>query len=313
MKSKFLFMGICFIIAACSDTPMQPKFAPQQPLNSIDQVCDPSMGEDCGGGPGGGGEPCASCDGLALGSITNEADCVNTSGRSDADLDGIWDLCEFRLADSFKPDFYWDSGDGTLGREPYFAVARLYGIGGVPTYRIFYAIGYYEDGGTPITHTDSHHGDSEFVAIDVQFDGTSGRWFTSQVFLSAHFGEPLVNWSRWFDQSELTWSGTHYRGRPIVWVAKEKHANYVSQSECERMFSEPPHQVCNGLLPGSLLLTEAKNLGSSSHHLVDGVGSAYPSSHTGTEYFWTGSFFCGWTGLTCQTGAYGPRLIDFQM
>jgi hypothetical protein len=300
MKFYPLTLTLVVVFASCGDDAIAP-ISSQQSVG-IDAVCYPNEENnyDCGGGPEG-GDPCPNCVGIAIGGAMTNVDC-RASGLVDQDYDGVVDLCEYYLAAGFKPAFKWDSGDDYLNREPYWAVRPL----GTQSYRIFYAIGYHMDGGDPWVNTWAHTGDSEHVIVDVTFDNLSQRWITDQMYTSAHAGMPNSQ-SRWTTFEHLTYGDNHWRGRPNVWVANNKHANYASQSECLL------YELCNGLMPGSLQILQDANLGNNLYRLVDYVLSrTYPNPPGGVA-FWSGLSFCGWQSEPCSTTNYSVFLSQFGM
>jgi hypothetical protein len=308
MRNYFgpLFL-VTFLIAACDTAAPTDIIVNHRTDNlvgtgSTDQVCFPTEEDPCLGGGGGSSDPCPGCSGITIGGYSNRDECV-ASGQTDADADGIADYCEYNLAYAFRPEFYWDSGDADLGREPYYAV-RTYPDG---SFRIFYAIAYYKDGGDWKVLDSGHDGDSEFVIVDVSYDPTYGRWFTNTVFTSAHDGE-VGDHSRFNTYSELAYTEGHYRGRPIIWVSEEKHANYNSQAAC------PSFELgCNGFMPGSLDIRQNTNLGNAQHKLVQFTLSWHYPNPNGTEDMWSTLRFCGWQASTCSTAGYGTILDRFGM
>ncbi|HEX2093409.1 MAG TPA: hypothetical protein VHG28_13470 [Longimicrobiaceae bacterium] len=167
--------------------------------------------------------------GLLLPSGFTYNTCLSTVG--DADADGIRDQCEYELAYAFRPYLAINRADDNLGREPYWSVTYAnYQLDGYGQFRIFYALSYYEDGGTPIGNMEAHLGDSEFIIVQV--GEYNGRWDLYGAKLSAHWGS-FTDHTQDVGFGYLTYPDGTYRGRPLVWVAEDKHANYKSQSECE--------------------------------------------------------------------------------
>lgn len=152
-----------------------------------------------------------------------------TAPSPDEDQDGIRDDCEDKLAYTFRPYLEMTYSDDNRGREPYWAVAKSETQGWV---KIFYALSYYRDGGEDDTGFGSHDGDSEFIILQVNDITGTARWAMETGTLSAHWraGWPWDGTGTW-SYSEFEFPVT-YRGRPRVWVAEEKHANYKTRSDC---------------------------------------------------------------------------------
>ena len=141
---------------------------------------------------------------------------------TDSDGDGLSDHCEATVAEAFAP-WMRVHPDDDVTRDEYYAVMPSTGN------RIlaFYAFGYHRDHGR--SGIKAHNGDSEFVIIEIaaQSDPT---WYMTEIFLSAHLGEGWgADHSGRFAAAALA---SHY-GAPVVWVAKNKHANYRSKAACD--------------------------------------------------------------------------------
>lgn len=258
------------------------------------EFCDPLVSvEECPEEDPGGGGP------LGFGFTFRWVDCTfGAALNDDFDNDGFSDGCERALAQEFRPRLMVTSTDGLLGRETYWAVDPT-AAPGSNSVRIFYALGYYED--------KDHIADSEFIFIDVESVAGSQLWATQQVFLSAHWHSFEPNWG---DRSDLIargayngWVDDHFGGRPEVWVAKGKHANYRSKSVCNQSFPLLFSDQCGQAIldPGATILAEdvevldSANLGSRGTPLIDCVASRVGGfAHPGTECFWTGDRFRGW-------------------
>ncbi|MEO7361323.1 MAG: hypothetical protein ABI120_13410 [Gemmatimonadaceae bacterium] len=199
----------------------------------------------CEDGPGPGG---SSSSGFNLGFTW--AQC--TAPSTDVDSDGVDDNCEVSLAAAFAPglresvgECNWDAGLNRLGGEYYYKVRRP--IGATDRIRIAYMPAYYRDCGTA-----PHNGDTEFIGVDVKYESNSvggNTWKFAGAFLSAHCGSPLPYLNigsadpncRYWGRDKWDASGAYVDGRaggaPIVWVSKEKHANYYSLSHCNNSWS----------------------------------------------------------------------------
>ena len=159
------------------------------------------------------------------------------------------DRCEDALAAAFAPllvvdsrECNWDDsvGDGRLGGEYFYAAQRDSRSDRV---RIAYLPAYYRDCGwsAPVCSVTPwlcgpHTGDSELIVVQVGYDPARERWATEGVFLSSHcYGRSSGN-CRWYTGADLEafeWGGGHQFGAPVVWVASGKHANYVSEAQCD--------------------------------------------------------------------------------
>jgi len=164
-------------------------------------------------------------------------DCRQRAPEQDYDQDGFHDRCEYELAFAFRPLLAISPYDDGAGREPYWSVQRATepGDGGYPynpTLRIFYALAYYRDYGDPSwTGFTGHDGDSEFVILDI---GASDSSFAmTGAFMSAHWGSADSESSEWRVYWDFSYHTPVYQGRPTIWVAQDKHANYYSGTACQ--------------------------------------------------------------------------------
>lgn len=186
----------------------------------------------------------------------SEATCGDIDQGNDVDHDGTVDLCERALASAFAPGLWfqsdciidgeaWDDPIGRrLGGDYGYAVQRA--DDGVM--RIAYLPAYYADCGAPAGYESvygmfgvGHSGDSEMIVLKVTFDAASNHWQTTSVFLSAHCGERAERgfldnflYCDYHGASNFAWVDAQPRGAPIVWVSNRKHANYYSESKCDR-------------------------------------------------------------------------------
>lgn len=160
--------------------------------------------------------------------------CTYAYGANDQDQDGLQDACEYQLARAFRPYLAVHPWDKDLRREPYWAAALDFPWynSGSPVLKIMYLEAYYSDRGEPITRYDSGHpGDSEWVTVFVRYE--NGRWALLQTSTSAHWNTDAES-SRNNAYSEHAYPDGRLRGRPLIWVSRDKHANYASQWLCER-------------------------------------------------------------------------------
>lgn len=241
--------------------------------------------------------------GIDLGPGYGWFDCYGSSGvPGDGDGDGLKDECERAIAEAFAPQLHLQWMDFAPSREPYWAVAPL-----DPSWykvRIFYALAYHRDAGGLLT---GHYGDSEFVIVDAKY--ASGKWVFTQMFLSAHWGH-WFNSSGWYSHTEVEYESTG-RGRPIVWVALDKHANYESRSHCNsgQFWTDD----CSGDYYGELAeVLPSANLGRLTNMLVNCVPSRTSTYlYPGTECFWGFDDFKGWHLATSGAGTYRNSLTHF--
>jgi hypothetical protein len=267
-------------------------------VSLLEEDCDPRTAKTpCDDDSGAGGPY-----GLTLPSGHTYEYCVSpTSGAPDTDYDGVVNTCEYELAYAFRPRLATSSGDCDLGREPYWVVEK--GPASITnSVRIFYALSYYYDCG--YMGVGSHLGDSEFIWLDIVKQ--NGGWKLYGAMLSAHWHSEADESSYYTTGSfEYPWGwGT----RPIVWVAKDKHANYRSQSVCNA--GAYTADTCeNGWPNADVEVLEWANLGNRRYRLLDGLLSrtGYDAARGvplgGTEYYWTRQPFYGWFGPGSSAGA----------
>lgn len=233
------------------------------------------------------------------------------------DTDGVVDQCEYELADVFAPRLQFDSRDCNTGREPYWAAKyEVSPIDGEPVIKIFYAISYYKDCGSPnpscvIPACGDHEGDSEFIIVEGKSNGST--WVLKRATLSAHFNVDAGGPVDTYDGHDMEYTGSVYLGRPFIWVALDKHANYRSQSVCDA--GQWYYDTCDR--PGSRPIIEvlsSANLGRDQDLIIDEVGSR--AGRPGIERYWgpNSYFFLGWydryAARSSDTTAYG-RLLRF--
>lgn len=230
---------------------------------------------------------------------------------ADCTADGTFsDDCLDQLAFAFRPVLQLDASEDAASRESYWAGRDAYHTDAVS---IFYAPAYHDDGGS--LWSGSHLGDSEFIWLTIEF--VDGTWQLISATLSAHWGTINDNTKNYL-YSDLEYED-NYRGRPISYVSKNKHANFHSESDCENFFKD---EHCSGYFEDrehvEVLLH--RYLG---HHVdqlppvvevdcvssedADGIDSR---NHTlpGTECFWSGDSFDGWHSGSDQTLGYHESL-----
>lgn len=203
---------------------------------------------------------------------------------SDADHDGLDDDCEFALAAHFQPELVFGVEETAPERIPFWA-ARPDGLRGV---RIFYALSYLKDGGDPtLGGISGHDGDSEFIVLRIHH-AQGNIWVLDEGYLSAHY-DTFCDAGGWQPYTAFAYPGS-LRGKPLVYVAEGKHANYVNLSDCDAGDCFQDH--CSDFARASLGISAARDLGlrGPTQELIDEYAIAGNS-----EYFWTDVIFCGWT------------------
>lgn len=233
-------------------------------------------------------------------------DCV--VAPDDADKDGLDDGCEEAVATGFQPELVFGVEETAPERIPFWAARP----DGPETLRIFYALSYLKDAGDPtLGGVSGHDGDSEFIVLRVHYDG-GGSWSLIEGYLSAHYGT-FCDAGGWFPASDFTFADVAF-GRPIVFSAEGKHANYTDLDRCDAggclqdHCSDTTHELF-GMAPG-------RDLGLLSTQLIDQHDEA-----GNPEWFWTDVVFCGWTrppgdardGCVPVENSYSLELVTFEM
>jgi hypothetical protein len=278
-----------------------------------DPSCTPEWTAQCPYGP-----PPAPAEGVAVPSGYDRHSCfVSSDPSQDADNDGINDQCEYEVANTFRPFLAVSPNDDNLEREPYWAVAKVRNpqSGYEKHLRIFYALSYHEDGGSPSGGFKAHHGDSEFIIIQVVPPSEpGGRWLLFRATLSAHWGA-LTDATQTVEDWWLTYPEGTPRARPLVWVAEDKHANYDSWISCDE--GAYYWDNCDGNYYNTYnsyftveVLPNA-NLGDGySGYLTYCAYSR--KGRPGRECFWDWSNFYGWTERSGDwAGPYAEALWAF--
>ncbi len=275
-------------VAACSDervSPTEPEAYIAPTPCEVDGTCS-----------GGSGPP---SNGIKMMSWTQ---CLNAV--TDADRDGIDDTCEYQAAYGFRPELKFSNGEIRRAHNPYWAVRRCANCSNSNSLQIFYAIGYHHD----ILHV----GDSEFIMLSVHYSSGTGRWYLDKALLSAHYGTP-ANRTRNFAFDDLEFRDA-YRGRPYVYPALGKHANYPSRASCNALADIAPDYCMGPYTYVHLHVGAARNIGNNqsaaNRKLLDCVTYDASNYYNGVECLWTGSTFAGWTGQSVSTMGYGSILRD---
>lgn len=281
---------------------------------------------------------------------------INTAGQNaagtginDIDWDGLDDNCERELAERFRPQFVVSPYDCDLGGAPHWAAKYFPAKAGVvekPTVRIVYLSAFYRDCGTPETGNafcdlslisskcSGHLGDSEFVVVEVRHHAVTNHWYTSRVFMSAHYRgrggessreavtcvfEPSScvphmvrltydyvsgNKGTSVEFRQLRWAGKT-GGQPVLFLAQGKHGSYPDYSTCNSG-GGGGSDSCSGSsltsLGAPLFFSGNRNIGSVQDPRLDCVTLPGDYFHTGRECFWDeqnenqGGKFLGWFG-----------------
>ena len=177
---------------------------------------------------------------------------------------------------------------------------------------IFYAFGYHRDLGW--NGIGDHNGDSEFVVFEIMPAFESDRpWRLLRAYLSAHRNSAG-------ESSETITGGRMERdssGRPLVWVAYKKHANYKSQSACDSGGYASRDSCDNNTRSTRFWVYQNGNLGQINHRTYPSPpGCAVPSRTLDTsnkECYWNLGRFYGWQGSENGGGSTGYQdiLYDF--
>jgi hypothetical protein len=234
------------------------------------------------------------------------ADCV--VAPADADRDGLDDACEFAVAAAFEPEMVFGLEETATERIPFWAARP----DGEFTMRIFYALAYRIDAGDPtFGGVSAHEGDSEFIVLRVHYDG-NGLWSLVEGYLSAHYGTGC-DAGDWFTNSEFQYVNSVF-GRPLVFSAEGKHANYTDLDRCDSGGCFQDH--CSDETREPVGIEPDRDLGLQStqlidEHVVDG----------NSEWFWTDVIFCGWqlspgadrSECVPVDNSYSRQLTSFEM
>ena len=294
-----------------------------------------------------GSDPHPEAVGVYIASTITASAC--TGGEmQDTDLDGLADLCEQTLADAFDPWLRYNSSDIAWGKEASYA-GKPYWRNGILVVRILYMPSYYYDAGTfdvnclqGLFDCAGHYGDSEAIVLEVYYNAATQHWILNDAVLSHHtsytmaygnshsdfaegnpiFHIPVNGDSALVDKAvtmesyptDVTYThGGRLGGAPDVWVAVNKHSNYVNQSDCtagghgtDRCSADAWEQMwLHDKYVGS------RNVGSDVVHLMDCVPARIPpTSYWGyQECYWTGVNFAGWSGISAPVSpGYRVRL-----
>jgi hypothetical protein len=260
---------------------------------------------------GPGTDPNPSSPGEWLGPDFTDDLCFGGSG--DEDTDGMVDLCEYRLAEAFAPRFISaPAADDDLGGEWYWAVRPGSSSGAAV---ILYMPAYYRDLGDPPLGITAHEGDSEVLVFGVQYQASSSHWLLKTAGLSHHgdMGHHFPGPSGY--PASLSYP-VRSGGHPNIWLAKWKHANYASASECQGGGAGSADSCYPPWETWRFPVYEHHNVGSAWSRFKDCVQAEFNPTRTGTECLWQidylNSTFRGWHGSANSGGEpYGNALVEF--
>jgi hypothetical protein len=291
MKSRTNVIVCCISIIGCSESSGPTDILRQDGITQTPQWCETHPVE-CGiENP----DPFPNEPGLYLGTSITMDNCSEGAGSpgGDADHDGFGDYCEEIIAQGFAPQLAYSTSDIDMGRESYWAVRPddfvYYRV------HIFYALGYYRDGGSPhsICQTSfppaacqGHLGDSEGIHLLVDYNSSTGHWAFVRAEYSQHGSYPL------YTPGEMIFP-VKYLGFPRAYVALGKHANYPRVSDCGS------YDDCQTNATVRVTVSSNRNMGSRSYPIRGCVGSEQNFSLQQLGYvecFWTATYFTGWSG-----------------
>lgn len=267
---------------------------PQGPTQEIKAMqCLP---ETCSGGGDGGyptSDPAPRDPGIWVGANLGLSRCYDPTGASITDVDGdrFEDWCEQWIAYAFRPMLRTNTYDCDLRGEPAWAVKYIPSTGII---RVGYFLSYYEDCGNdfsigctvdPGNECHGHEGDSEFIIVDLRYNGTTDHYLVDRAFMSAHWGGP-TNSSTNKAYNQLQYR-EKYQGVPLVWVGRGKHSNYPTQDMCNAG-SLTTDTCAENFSEARMEFMFNRNIGSPNHHMLN-CTLAKPEMQyfrPGTECYW---------------------------
>lgn len=261
-------------------------------------------------------DPNPEAPGVFLGSGVTDEVCFS-GGQTDNDQDGLSTFCEKNLAVAFAPEL-WYAGNDMVGREPHWVAAPS------PEdpwmVRVVYLLSYYIDLGTtdPLCNNSfadgpcsGHSGDSELIALDLEYNPETSHWVLATAWYSAH--DELIAHARGWNEypTQLTYP-SHPGAYPRAWVAFGKHANYASQEECDAGGALGFDHCSLANTGARVAAGNQLNIGSRSVHTSaqDCMPSSNPiySGNGVVECYWTWKRFSGWAGTYPDASAYSWKL-----
>jgi hypothetical protein len=204
----------------------------------------------------------------------------------DEDWDWLANDCEYALAHAFRPLLVFGENEECPVREPAWAAKVFNGTGHV---RLAYMPAYHDDCGHFGGDLRGHPGDSEFIMIEIWFDASTNHWRVQQAFLSAHHGTSAQE-SVWVSGSQLQYPERPF-GHPRIWVATNKHANYISHAHCDQVFW---WETCSNGTNVRLEVLSGRNAGSRFSDLLGCISSTINIFTPRCEGFFFHRKFNGW-------------------
>lgn len=300
MRARWMFFAVPLLFLVSCDTPTEtldssdPTFKKPIPLKQScydpdDPMCLPGPSPD---------DPDPDAPGYFIGQDYNMDHCTQSN---DLDDDGFDDNCEYRIARRFAPMLATAPApyDDTSA-EPYWVAEYAEDMPGTRSthgVKVMYLLSYHEDLGTRVAGqtVSAHKGDSEFVVLWIGYDTSTEHWQVEWAYYAAHHpsGSDYAGTSR-----SLEYPDKQY-GYPRIWVAKSKHASYISQQACDDGGTAGFDSCDTNSDDRRVEVLRERNLGSGVHRFVNCVATTESSPYTypGTECFWeatTGYEFCGW-------------------
>lgn len=316
---SILVVAVAAYLSGCSDAPTSSTPVVDRPSLATDaycalypHICTPSTPD-----------PEETAPGYYGGNAITDRYCAGLAGGiKDMDTDLLADNCEEWLAIRFAPKLIYDRADD-VRRESYWAAAPAASAGFV---RVFYALGYYFDLGTTIDITqcklvtvgewfaecNGHHGDSEWIILDLKYNPSTKHWYLAGGRLSQHTGYGTLTPSAKGYPTSVAYPDSTPGGYPQIFVARQKHANYPSRSACNSGGAGGADDCSSNNQSFRPDVLTHRNLGRYSHQLVNKVASTYPfyQDPIRHEWMWTAPKFFGWQ-LDKSTWAkgYGEILL----
>lgn len=312
------------LVVSCTSDISEPTLARGKPLPEDSLVVTPMCHEGfCGGEDD--PPPVVDPPGVYLGTGITASKCyVSGSVSTDLDHDNLADICEANLALSFAPLLQYSSGDDIRG-EPYWAAQKIM-VGYEPRVEILYLLNYYYDlgvvstsytacklgsGAELLAECDGHHGDSEWIRLDVKYDLEYKRWVLVRAVLSVHTStyDYSAGNNPYVMQLEYPANPGWY---PRVWVAISKHGNYPSVAACNGGGGAgiAPFDSCESNNSTMRVYAPAtRNIGSWQYQLKNCVATTdyfRALNNPAPECLWTAPLFYGWD-IDHSTSSEGNR------
>lgn len=210
---------------------------------------------------------------------------------TDADGDGLTETCEYLIAHTVRPRLHFSAGERHSDRESYWAATPIESgrtSSAIDRISVLYFMGYHDDA--------EHRGDTEFVIVDIEADG-GGTWHVYRIFTSAHWRSAFLVSVDYSEENGGANFNYYDDGRPFIYVAEGKHANYRTDWDCDGG-SVLGWDTCDEpYRDEDVEILEERNIGDMQQPLINCV--SIPSSlYLGTEcFFEPGDKFLGWWDL----------------